>query len=125
MITRAEKILRLVEEVISPFVAAAAIGAGTAAIHATSQLYQAKRRTTEKIQQAGLGAEHQQTKARLSTARKHNIATLGLSTRARANVIAQKNKLKDIKNRGLQHYQATLSQNPAQHAQGARSELAH
>ena len=125
MTTRAQEILSMVDEQgIHPLALGAGISLATAGVHAASQIYQAKRRTAEKVQQAGLGAEHQQAKRQLGHMRRQNIATLGFRGSLAGKIQAQKAKVKSIENRGLQHYQSTLSQNPAQHAQAARNELA-
>lgn len=122
MTTRAQNILMMVEG-IHPLALGAGIGLATAGIHVASQIYQAKRRTAEKVQQAGMGAEHQQAKSQLSHMRKQNIASLGLRGGLAGKIQAQKARVKGIENKGLQHYQATLSQNPAHHAQVVRNEL--
>lgn len=125
IITRAEKLLQIVDEVI-PLALPYALGAVTAGAHIAHQVWQSKRRTAEKIQQAGLGGEHQQAKRDLGNLRRQNY--LGLHAPGHAETIkkkylAQKQKVKDIENRGLQHYHATLSQNPTEHAAAKRQEL--
>jgi hypothetical protein len=123
--TRAEQILGRMSE-IAPFIISAGLGVTGAGIHAASNIWQAKRRTREKIQQAGLGGEHQQAKQQLSTLRRQHY--LGLHTPGNAAAIkqkylAQKQRVKNIETQGLHQYHASLAQNPVEHATMKRQEL--
>lgn len=147
MTTRAEYILQQVYE-FEP-VTASLVAAGAAA-NIAHQVWQAKRRTAEKVQQAGLGAEHQKAKKDLGALQKQKYLHLGIGTKAtkqiqpqvhvqapgsgeapqtvnrpglKQRIEAQKAKVKDIENKGLQHYQSTLGQNPAQQNAARQREL--
>ena len=121
MSTRAEEILQYIDEQnISPFLAISPVVVGASIAHG---VWQAKRRTAEKVQQAGMGAQHQQAKRELSSLRRRNVATLGLSGRLSGKVAAQKAKVKGIENQGLQKFQQALGSNPENQQQVKRQEL--
>jgi hypothetical protein len=101
----------------------AGISAAGVAANIAHQVYQAKRRTTEKIRQAGLGHEYDKTKKQLGQARRKQLLTLGLSGKAAGQKAAAKTKLQDIKNKGLHQYQTSLSGNPHNQEQARKTEL--
>lgn len=119
MTTRAEEILRMIPEQFNPFLVMSPAVVGASIAHG---VYQAKRRTAEKVAQAGMGQQHQQAKRELSTLRRKNVATLGLSGGLAGKVAAQKARVKNIETQGLAKFHQTLSANPQQQAQVRRQE---
>jgi len=125
MTTRAEDILYAIGEVIdAPFVYGG-ISALAAGAHIARSVWQAKHNTREKLQQAGFGAEHQQAKSDLGKLRRqrYGIHTPAHSLELKQKYLAQKAKVRDVENRGLQHYHATLAQNPIHQAAVRHHEL--
>jgi hypothetical protein len=129
---RATSILQHIDEIVSaavgalPFALPAAIGAISATTNTLLRSRMQQRATAEKIQQSGLGAEYHQAKRDVSQLRRQHY--LGLHSPQQASEIKQKllaakAHLKDVENRGLHQYHATLAQNPVQHQQVKRQEL--
>lgn len=116
--TRAEQILKQIDEVVP--IAVPAIGAALTAANIAHQVYQAKRRTREKVAQAGLGAEHDAARKHLRDLRVKQVKRLGLSGKVAGQVAVQKKKIKDIQNTGLERFHKGLAQNPQQHAEVKR-----
>ncbi len=116
--SRAEEILQQIYELSPLLLSPVIVGASIA-----SQQALARRRTKEKIQQAGMGAEHQKAKAQLHATRMKQVRRLGLSGNLSGQIKAQKAKVKDIENRGLHKFATTLGQNPQQKEQERRAEL--
>jgi len=118
--TRSEKILALVEQegkephVYDPNIFTplrSGIAGGLAAVTAASigyQVHRAHAETHNKIQQAGLGKEHTKEQQKLRSLRLQHAMTLGTSPTLRAKVQYQKNKVKDIENKGLERFHKGL-----------------
>lgn len=122
--TRAERVLQKVDEVVPLILAASGVGAAMGAANIAHQIHQAKRRTAEKVQQAGMGAEHQQAKQDLHTLQKTRVKHLGLASQGMKDKIqASKARVKHIENAGLHKYHQGLAQNPQNHVQAKQTEL--
>ena len=117
--TRAEQILRQIDEVVPLVLAGTALGAANLA----NAVYQAKKKRDEKVQQAGLGAQHQAAKKELFATRRKQVTRLGLSSRLSQQAQGQKARVKDIENKGLERFHKGLAQNPAQHQEVKRQEM--
>jgi hemerythrin-like domain-containing protein len=121
--TRAERILQHIYE-IAPILIASGIGAVVGAANIAHQMHQAKKRTAEKVQQAGMGVEHQQAKQNLHSLQKTRVKHLGLASQGMKDKIqASKAHVKHIENTGLQKYHQGLAQNPQNHVQAKQTEL--
>ena len=112
--TRAEHILSLLPEDLkdaAPYIGAGAL-AGFMGMSIASGVKQAKQATLHKIQKAGLGKEHQRAKEQLGSMRKKHMRTLGTNSGLSLRIQAQKRKIQDIENRGLERYHKGLIVNP-------------
>lgn len=114
-ITKAAYVLSLLEE-LSPetiqhmsYAGAGAMG-GLTAMQIRSGVKHSKEMTRSKIHQAGLGDEHTKAKEQLSSMRKKHMRTLGSNSGLGLRITAQKRKIQDIENRGLERYHKGLIQ---------------
>ena len=119
--TRAKHILSLLEDIrqgTDPALmqgglyAGAGIFAGVTGMSIASGVKHAKQTTLHKIHQAGLGKEHQRAKGQLSSMRKKHAMTLGSNSGLGLRIKAQKRRIQDIENRGLERYHKGLIVNP-------------
>ena len=109
--TRAEHILYLISEDISTasLYGGAGAFAGFTAMNIASGVKHAKQSTLHKIRQAGLGQEHNKAKEQLSNMRKKHAMTLGSNSGLGLRIKAQKRRIQDIENRGLERYHKGLT----------------
>lgn len=115
--TRAQKILQQVDENI------AYVGAALGAANIANAVYQARKRRIEKVQQGGMGTEHRQATQQLNALRKKQVMRLGLSGKIAGQVKKQKERVKDIENKGLERFNKGLTQNSQQADQVRKQEL--
>lgn len=125
--TRAEYLLNLFEFGLSTTMAASSngpdlssrawrfrgAGAALTAGLIAHQIHRARAQTRDKVRQAGLGNEHTQARAKLRSLRTQHLLSLGADPKVGDQIRAQKAKVSDIENKGLERYHQGVVSKPS------------